>query len=494
MDLFRPQPVTPNYKQKDFNFSARDNYASGGGLLQTSVSFKRFNASVWGQGDAEQTLTPTIETGNYFATQNRHSRRFELLEIYQFPNQEFLSSSHEIKVGLDLNSVSNRLNYAAHPVNIVREDGTLAERVTFNAAPLTRGSNREYVGFVQDRWLVRSNLSFDLGVRYENQRIADERNLAPRAGFAWSPFAGDRVVIRGGIGIFHDKVPLNIRSFNRYPARTVTRYGPDGLTIIDSRRFANLLVDTAPIVPLDFRFSNTEAGFVPRNLTWNIQLDQTINSWMSFRANLIGSRTSNIYIVNPELDYRGQNAIVLRSAGRATYRALELTARFALPQKNSLQVSYIRSRARGDLNDFNSYFGDFGEPVIRQNQFSNLPFDDPHRFIAWGTVALPHRISIAPIIEARSGFPFSVRDGEQNFVGVRNSNQTRFPAFFAIDMEIAKEFQVTKKYGLRLSLQILNLTNHFNPRNVGANTSDPAFRQFSSPYGRYFTGGFDILF
>jgi hypothetical protein len=233
---------------------------------------------------------------------------------------------------------------------------------------------------------------------------------------------------------------------------------------------------------------------VPRNLTWNIQLDQIVNRWLTLRANLIGSRTTNIYIVNPELDFRGQNAIVLRSAGRASYRSLELTARFALPKKNAFHVSYVRSNARGDLNDFNSYFGDFGQPVIRQNQFSNLPFDVPHRLIAWGTVALPHRISIAPIIEARSGFPFSVLDAEQNFVGVRNSSLNRFPAFFAIDTEIAKEFQVTKKYGLRLSLQIFNVTDHFNPRNVRANTADPAFRQFSSSYGRYFSGGFDILF
>jgi hypothetical protein len=294
--------------------------------------------------------------------------------------------------------------------------------------------------------------------------------------------------------VFHDKVPLNIRSFSHYPARTVTRYGPDGLTVIDSRRFTNVLVDTAPIAPLDFRFSNKEAGFVPRNLTWNIQLDQIVSPWLSLRANLIGSRTTNIYIVNPELDFRGKSAIVLRSAGRASYRALELTARFALPEKNSFYVSYVRSRARGDLNDFNSYFGDFGEPIIRQNQYSNLPFDVPNRLIAWGTFALPHRITIAPIIEARSGFPFSVRDGEQNFVGVRNSDPTRFPAFFALDAEFAKEFQVTKKYGVRLSLRGFNLTNHFNPRNVHGNIADPRFGDFASSYRRYFTGGFDIIF
>jgi hypothetical protein len=416
------------------------------------------------------------------------------LEVYQLPTQQFWRGSHEVKAGFDFNSVSSRLDYNARPVNVVRADGTLAERVVFHRSPLIQANNREYVGFVQDRWLVRPNLSFDLGVRYENQRIASEQNVAPRAGFAWSPFTGERTVIRGGIGIFHDKVPLNIRSFNRYPARTVTRYGADGLTVIDRRRFNNVLVDTAPIAPLDFRVSNREAGFVPVNLTWNIQLDQTINTWLNLRANLIGSRTHNIYIVNPELDFRGQSAIVLRSAGRAGYRALELTAHFALPEKNSFYVSYVRSRARGDLNDFNSYFGDFGEPMIRANQYSNLPFDVPNRLIAWGSFALPHRITLAPIIEARSGFPFSVRDAEQNFVGVRNSDRTRFPRFFAVDAELAKEFQVTRKYGIRLSLRGFNLTNHFNPRNVHGNVADPRFGDFASSYRRYFTGGFDIVF
>src|SRR5260370_27370883 len=228
------------------------------------------------------------------------------------------------------------------------------------------------------------------------------------------------------------------------------------------------------------------SGFVPKNLTWNVQLDQIINSRLSFRANLIGSQTDHIYVINPELDYRGRSAIVLRSAGHATYRALELTSRIGLFRKNTFYVSYVRSRSRGDLNDFNSYFGDFGEPVVRQNQFSNLPFDVPNRFIAWGTLMLPHRVTIAPIIEARSGFPFCVRHAEQNFVGVRNSNQTRFHSFFALDVEFANEFQATKKYGGRLSLRGFNLTDHFHPRAFRANIADPHFRDFFPSYRRYF--------
>jgi hypothetical protein len=494
LDFFRPQPVTPNYKQKDFVFTARDSYALGGGLLQSSLSIKRFNANVWGQGVSDQTLTPTFEQGNYYATQARRSRRVEFLEIYQFPTKKFWQGSHDIKLGFDYSTVDNRLDFSARPVNIRRADGTLSERITFDNAPLIRAGNREYTGFVQDRWTIRPNFSIDLGLRYENQRIADQQNLAPRFGFAWSPFKGDRTIIRGGVGFFYDKVPLNIRAFQQYPTRTVTRYAADGQTVIDSRRFNNVLVDTSPIAPLDFTQSKVDAGFVPENLTWNVQLDQIINSRLSLRANFINSRTENIYVVNPELDFNGQSAIVLRPAGRATYRALELTARFALPEKNALNVTYVRSRSRGDLNDFNSYFGDFGVPVIRQNQYSNLPFDAPNRFLAWGTIALPKRFSLAPIFEVRSGFPYSVRDGEQNFVGVRNGDQTRFPRFLALDMEVAKEFQVTKRYGVRLSLRGFNLTNHFNPRDVRVNTADPQFGQFLSSYRRYFTGGFDIIF
>jgi len=223
-------------------------------------------------------------------------------------------------------------------------------------------------------------------------------------------------------------------------------------------------------------------------------LDEIVNSRLALRANLINSHTENIYIVNPELDFSGHSAIVLRSAGNASYRALELTARVQLPSTNMLYISYVRSRSRADLNDFNSYFGDFGAPVIRQNQYSNSPFDVPNRFLAWGTISLPRRITVAPIFEVRSGFPYSVRDAEQNFIGTRNSSQTRFPRFLALDVEFAKEFQVTKKYAVRISVSGFNLTDHFNPRDVRANIADPHFGEFSASYRRYFSGGFDIIF
>ena len=61
-------------------------------------------------------------------------------------------------------------------------------------------------------------------------------------------------------------------------------------------------------------------------------------------------------------------------------------------------------------------------------------------------------------------------------------------------MEVARKFQVTQKYAIRLSLRGFNLTNHCNPRDVRANVDDPAFGRFLASYRRYFAGGFDVVF
>lgn len=493
LDVFRPQPATPSVRQRDMFVMARDNSQIAGGLLTSAVSVSRFATTVWSRGIRDLTLTPTVEEGNYFATQDRESARVEILEVYTLPTRHWLGG-HDVRFGLDVNSSSSRLDYQARPVSVVGADGTLIQRLEFAAAPRIRSANQEYVGFVQDRWSVRDDLTFDLGLRYEDQRIADATLFAPRAGVAWSPSADGLTVIRGGIGLFFDKVPLNIRSFAQYPARTVTRYGADGVTVLDQRRFTNLLIDAVDGDDMNPQpMSATATEFVPDNLTWNVQLDRTFSPRLAVRANVVSSHSDNLYVVNPTLLPDGRNVIELSSTGASTYRAVELRGRFG-PPEHAITVSYARSRARGDLNGFAAAFGDLASPLVRPNQYSQLPVDAPHRLIAWGTIALPRRLTIAPIVEVRTGFPYAVRDAAQNFVGVQNADATRFPRFFAVDLEVAKELQVTRKYAVRLSLRGFNLTNHFNPRDVHANTADPAFGGFVASYRRYFTGGFDIVF
>jgi hypothetical protein len=78
--------------------------------------------------------------------------------------------------------------------------------------------------FAQDDWRIRERLTLSIGFRYENfgQPInslrnfnsnapfvrTDNKDFAPRVGFAWSPF--NHWVVRGGYGIEYDPAPLNI--------------------------------------------------------------------------------------------------------------------------------------------------------------------------------------------------------------------------------------------------------------------------------------------
>jgi hypothetical protein len=147
---------------------------------------------------------------------------------------------------------------------------------------------------------------------------------------------------------------------------------------------------------------------------------------------------------------------------------------------------------RGDLNDFNVYLGSFPRPIIRPNQFSDMAGDIPNRFLAWGSVQLPQRMRIAPVLEYRNGFPYYVTDAAQNYVGIPNSN--RYPSFLSLDSRLSKDIQVTPKYAVRLSVSGYNITNHFNPETFHNNIADPSYGIFFGQRQRRFTFDFDVLF
>jgi hypothetical protein len=64
--------------------------------------------------------------------------------------------------------------------------------------------------FVQDDYRVRSDLTFNLGVRYEQQTFTDSRkDFAPRAGFAYNWKGQSKTVIRGGFGIYYSQIVDN---------------------------------------------------------------------------------------------------------------------------------------------------------------------------------------------------------------------------------------------------------------------------------------------
>ncbi|MEM4251463.1 MAG: hypothetical protein QW828_06485 [Candidatus Bathyarchaeia archaeon] len=154
----------------------------------------------------------------------------------------------------------------------------------------------------------------------------------------------------------------------------------------------------------------------------------------------------------------------------------------------------MRSRSFGDLNDYNSFYGNFRQPVIRSNERGRLAFDAPDRLLLSGTLELPFRLVLSPILEIRTGFPYSLIDEDQRFI---TRNQERFPRFLSLDLQIVRPVTIPfrgKKIKARVGLKFFNLGNHFNPRDVQSNLDSPNFGTFYNSIPSTIRGKFEFDF
>ena len=65
--------------------------------------------------------------------------------------------------------------------------------------------------YAQDSVGVNDDLTFDLGLRYDNQTLTDaKKDFAPRVGFGWHPNGDPRLAVRGGYGMYYTQIQSNL--------------------------------------------------------------------------------------------------------------------------------------------------------------------------------------------------------------------------------------------------------------------------------------------
>ena len=234
--------------------------------------------------------------------------------------------------------------------------------------------------------------------------------------------------------------------------------------------------------------------FSPRGSTLNVQIEHSFSSQFRLRAVYTDNPAVGLVVLDPEV-LGTTNEIVLNGDGKSRYRQLEVTGKFQWKGGQQLNATYTRSRSEGNLNTFDSFLGNFPSPLVRPDIYSNLPADDPNRFLVWGRLkARVWDLEVMPIVEFRTGFPYATLDPLQNYVGTPYRESTRFPDFFSADARIIKNFKVSPKYTLRVSLTTTNISNHFNALAVHDNIADPEYSTFFGNYHRRYRADFEVVF
>ena len=474
LNTFNPEEVTPNYKQRGFFLGLNERWTvSDKALLESYLSVKKFEADVFpSSGEQAMNFAPDVNSGNYFNRQDRRSTRVDALEIYNFTPPDF-AGAHFMKVGMGLTHTTFDGRNRSNTVRILRRDGTISQQIDFRGDGALSCNTTEFSSFFEDKWTINDRLTLEYGVRLDRDTIAHENNLAPRLAFAFTPIRDGRTVVRGGIGLFYDRINLNTATFSQLQDRLITSFGLDGR---QTSQLQHMVVENG-------RF------LTPRSVSWNIEFDREWLKNLLVRVGYQQRQGTREYILDPVDSETSGSSLLLSNGGRSRYREFQVTTRYTFHGKDELNASYVRSRAIGDLNDFNSYYANFENPIIRRNERSFLPFDATNRFVFWGNFTVKYGITVAPVLDLRNGFPLSVIDEDRNFVGQRN-RAGRFPNFASLDLQVLKSVSApgrfSEKYRFRVGVKVFNLTNHFNPRDFQGNLASDEFGGFYNGVRRKF--------
>ena len=354
------------------------------------------------------------------------------------------------------------------------------------------------VGFYgQDEWKLRPNLTVNLGIRYDLQFLktisTDTNNVSPRAGFAWSPFASRRTVVRGGFGLFYDRIPLRALANALLSSANSTVIKPASqLSVSLSPTQAG-----APVFP-----AILPGGGLPANVLFNFstmnrniqnayseqgsfEIEQQVGAHATLSLayehlrglHLIASINQNVPTCvaagtnngcRPNPNY-GNNT-QYSSAADSNYNGLHVSFVQRPVKWGSYRVSYTYSKALDNVGEFF-----FSSPIDNSNiwrDYGRSDDDQRHRLVFDGNANLTHGFTLSGILQYYSAFPLNITSGVNTIQGTAGRpllngsfigrNVGTGNDMFSVNARAGKTFAIRERFHVQTLVEAFNLLNHRN--------------------------------